>query len=99
MVTFMLFARPAIRAMLARRRRAAAGRRRSSTSEHAKAPGRAHWSAAGSSSPTTAGTRGRPRTQGSHVLTSMLGADALAILPTESGPVSAGERVEIELLP
>jgi molybdopterin molybdotransferase len=37
--------------------------------------------------------------QGSHVLTSMLGADALAILPTESGDVSAGDRVEIELLP
>ena len=36
--------------------------------------------------------------QGSHVLTSMLGADCLALIPTESGPVRAGERVEIELL-
>jgi molybdopterin molybdotransferase len=36
--------------------------------------------------------------QGSHVLTSMLGADALAIIPTTSGTVRAGERVEIELL-
>jgi molybdopterin molybdotransferase len=36
--------------------------------------------------------------QGSHVLTSMLGAGCLALLPTESGPVAAGSRVEIELL-
>jgi molybdopterin molybdotransferase len=35
---------------------------------------------------------------GSHILTSMLGADALAIIPTASGDVRAGERVEIELL-
>jgi molybdopterin biosynthesis enzyme len=33
------------------------------------------------------------------VLTSMLGADALAILPTESAGVQAGERVAVELLP
>jgi molybdopterin molybdotransferase len=37
--------------------------------------------------------------QGSHVLTSMLGADALALIPAGSGTVSAGERVEIELIP
>jgi molybdopterin molybdotransferase len=36
--------------------------------------------------------------QGSHVLTSMLGADCLALLPTASGPLRAGERVEVELL-
>jgi molybdopterin molybdotransferase len=36
--------------------------------------------------------------QGSHVLTSMLQADCLALLPTESGPAAAGDRVEIELL-
>ncbi len=36
--------------------------------------------------------------QGSHVLTSMLGADCLALLPTASGPLPAGERVEVELL-
>ncbi len=32
--------------------------------------------------------------QGSHVLTSMLGANALALLPAESGDVEAGTRVE-----
>lgn len=36
--------------------------------------------------------------QGSHVLTSMLGADCLAIIPAASGPLEAGEPVEIELL-
>ncbi len=36
--------------------------------------------------------------QGSHILTSMLGADALAILPSQTTAVRAGERVEIEPL-
>jgi molybdopterin molybdotransferase len=37
--------------------------------------------------------------QGSHVLTSMLGADGLAILPADSAGVRAGDSVEVELLP
>lgn len=36
--------------------------------------------------------------QGSHVLTSMLGARALALIPAGEGELAAGERVEIELL-
>jgi molybdopterin molybdotransferase len=36
--------------------------------------------------------------QGSHILTSMLGADALAIVPSETDGVRAGQRVEIEPL-
>ena len=36
--------------------------------------------------------------QGSHVLTSMLGADALALIPQGEGDAAAGERVEVELL-
>ncbi len=36
--------------------------------------------------------------QGSHILTSMLGADCLALLPTASGRLAAGEPVEVELL-
>jgi molybdopterin biosynthesis enzyme len=38
------------------------------------------------------------KAQGSHVLTSMLDAGALALLEVERGDVEAGERVEIELL-
>jgi molybdopterin molybdotransferase len=36
--------------------------------------------------------------QGSHVLSSMLGADALALVPPGEGEAAAGERVEVELL-
>jgi molybdopterin molybdotransferase len=36
--------------------------------------------------------------QGSHILTSMLGADCLALIPTASAGLRAGERVEVELL-
>ena len=38
------------------------------------------------------------KAQGSHVLTSMLGAGALALLPPGEGAAEAGERVTIELL-
>jgi molybdopterin molybdotransferase len=97
MVTFLLLARPAIDALLG----ADTERRRATAildEEYAKKPGRAHavrcrlelrddgWHAR---------TTGE---QGSHVLTSMLGADALALIPTDSGMVPAGQRVEIELL-
>jgi molybdopterin molybdotransferase len=36
--------------------------------------------------------------QGSHVLTSMIGADALAVIPPSESPIAPGTRVEIELL-
>jgi len=36
--------------------------------------------------------------QGSHILTSMLHADALALVPAGEGELAAGERVELELL-
>jgi molybdopterin molybdotransferase len=36
--------------------------------------------------------------QGSHVLTSMLAADALALVPTEAAGLAAGDAVEVELL-
>jgi molybdopterin molybdotransferase len=97
-VTFTLFVRPAIRRLLGAvdpdPRRATA----ILDEPYPKPPGRAHlirctlalrddgWHA----TPT--------KDQSSHVLTSMLGADAIAIVPTESGDVEAGERLEIELL-
>ena len=36
--------------------------------------------------------------QMSHVLTSMLGADALARVPAGDGDIDTGERIDIELL-
>jgi molybdopterin molybdotransferase len=36
--------------------------------------------------------------QGSHVLTSMVGADAFALIPRGEGEVAPGERVDIEIL-
>ncbi len=96
-VTFLLFVRPAIRAMLGTADDPKAATAILDT-DYDKVPGRAHmircrlelrddgWHA----TPT--------KDQGSHVLTSMLGADALAIVPSASGPVAAGERLRIELL-
>ena len=97
-VTFTLFVRPAIRRLLG----AADPDPRRATAildeRYPKPPGRAHlirctlelrddgWHA----TPT--------KDQSSHVLTSMLGADALAVAPTESGDVEVGDRLEIELL-
>jgi molybdopterin molybdotransferase len=97
MVTFALFVAPALRALSG----ASSARRRTIatlTREHAKAPGRAH-AVRCRLQLSEAGWRAEPTgDQGSHVLTSMLGADALAIIPTQSGSVAAGERVEVELL-
>jgi len=36
--------------------------------------------------------------QGSHILTSMVAADCLALIPTETASLNAGDPVEIELL-
>jgi molybdopterin molybdotransferase len=98
MVTFLLFVRPAIRAMLG----AAEDKARHTTAildqDYPKQPGRAHLVRCRLELRED-GWHARPtKDQGSHVLTSMLGADALAIIPTAAGGVAAGERVEIELL-
>ncbi|MGO9763215.1 MAG: gephyrin-like molybdotransferase Glp [Solirubrobacteraceae bacterium] len=97
MVTFILLVRPALRALLgvpepSERLTAVIDR------GYEKPAGRAHavrcrLSARGDgwhAEPTGA--------QASHILTSMLGADALAIIPTDTVAVRAGERVEIEPL-
>jgi molybdopterin molybdotransferase len=97
MVTFVLLAAPALRVMLG----AVEPDLRTTAildSDYAKAPGRTHavrcrlTAAADGLHATPTGA------QGSHVLTSMLGADALAMIPTESGDVPAGERVVVEPL-
>ena len=98
MVTFLLFVRPAIRALLG------AGQRTERVfaildENLPKPPGRAH-AVRCSLELRDDGWHARPTgDQDSHVLTSMLGADALAIVPTEGDAPLAGERVEIELLP
>jgi molybdopterin molybdotransferase len=97
MVTFHLFVRPALVALAgaepaARRTTAAIDE------DYAKAPGRAHVVRCRLEARDD-GWHVRPtKAQGSHVLTSMLDAEALAYLPPERGDVHAGERVEIEIL-
>jgi len=97
MITFHLFARPALLALMrtdARPRRATAVM----DEPYAKRPGRAHVVRCRLEQRQD-GWHVRPtKAQGSHVLTSMLDAEALALLDVERGDVVPGERVEIELL-
>ena len=98
MVTFLLFGRPALLAM-----QGAHPKRRRTTAildqEYSKPPGRAHAVRCRLTLHKD-GWHVRPtKEQTSHILTSMLGAEALALIPTDFGSVAAGMRVEIELLP
>lgn len=97
MVTFVLFVRPALLAMQ--------GADPSATrlfasfdSDHEKVEGRAEAVRVR----LQAGDRGWTATptgpQGSHVLTSMLGADGLAFAPADRDVIPAGERIAVELL-
>jgi molybdopterin molybdotransferase len=98
MVTFQLFVRPALAALqgadpsatrtsaLLERPVARNPRREQAVRVRLRA-GDGAWGA----SPTKGA-------QGSHVLTSMLGADALALIGPGEGEAPAGERVEVELL-
>ncbi len=97
MVTFDLFVRPALAALQG----APADRRRATAvidEDYAKRPGRAHVVRCRLEARAD-GWHVRPtKEQGSHVLTSMLDAEAYALLEVERGDVRAGERVEIEIL-
>jgi molybdopterin molybdotransferase len=97
MVTFHLFARPAVRALQgagpeprsATARLAAAAKRNPRRDQMVRVRLEAD----------EGGWVARPtKAQQSHVLTSMLGADALARIPAGEGDVAAGDRVDIELL-
>jgi molybdopterin molybdotransferase len=97
MVTFHLFVRPALLAL------AGAGQPRdvvqaTMDEPYAKSPGRAHVVRCAVEARDDGWHVHPTGPQGSHVLTSMLGAGALALLPADRGDVAAGERVEIELL-
>jgi molybdopterin molybdotransferase len=97
-VTFLLLARPCLQTLVGADPETARITA-TLTSDYEKRPGRAHavrcrlvvqgdgWHA----EPTGP--------QDSHILTSMLGADGLAMIPAESGDVRAGSRVTVELLP
>ena len=66
--------------------------------DYPKRPGRAHVLRC-TLAARDDGWHVRPtKAQGSHVLTSMVGARALAYLEVDRGDVRAGERVEIEIL-
>jgi molybdopterin molybdotransferase len=97
MVTVILLARPALVALGGGR----PDRRRTFAtlaSDYEKSPGRVHALRCRLEL-TESGWRAHPAPrQGSHVLTSMLGADCLALVPARSGYLRAGEQVEIELL-
>jgi molybdopterin molybdotransferase len=97
MVTFQLFARPALltmqgaapqplRAEAVLAAPVAMSRGRAQALRVRLEPGPRGWSA------TLTGE------QGSHRLSSMVGADALAMVPAGDGELPAGERVAVELL-
>jgi molybdopterin molybdotransferase len=97
MVTFVLLVRPALRALTGLTPIAAPATA-VIDSDYDKPPGRAH-AVRCRVSEREDGWHAQPYgRQGSHVLTSMLGADALAMIPTDSEGVGAGERVQIEWL-
>jgi molybdopterin molybdotransferase len=97
MVTFVLLVGPALRAMQG----APPPRERPTAvldDGYEKPPGRAHALRCRLSSRED-GWHARPTgPQGSHVLTSMLAADALAIVPSAATRIAPAERVQIEPL-
>lgn len=97
MVTFVLLVRPALIALGGGRpeRRRTAARL---ASAYGKRPGRAHAVRCRLELREDGWWAHPFERQGSHLLTSMLGADCLALLPTGSGPAPVGTRVEVELL-
>ena len=93
MVTFQLFVRPALAALqgadpAARRITARAGRGRCRATRAATQAVRVRLSGDGALQATPTGP------QGSHQLTSMLGADGLALIAAGDGELAAGERGE-----
>jgi molybdopterin molybdotransferase len=98
MVTFQLFVRPGLAALQGRRSDARRAVARLNTTI-ARNPQREQAIRVrllqGENGLSAEPTKGA---QGSHVLTSMLGADGLALIAAGDGEAAAGERVEVELL-
>ena len=99
MVTFMLFVRPALLALQGADPARDRDHRRSSTPTTRRSRAAPRRSACALELADDGWHATPTGPQGSHVLTSMLGADALAMIPAERRAVAAGERVEVELLP
>ena len=97
MVTFILFARPAMLAMQGAD--PAAGRVTARLgADYETAPGRAEAIRVSLASGPDGWVATPTGPQGSHVLTSMLGADGLAFAAAERGVLEAGEPIEVEPL-
>jgi molybdopterin molybdotransferase len=97
MVTFHLFARPAIRALQGADPGIRGGVAR--LDEPLRRNPKRDQMVRVRLERTDDGPVARPtKVQGSHVLTSMLGADALARVPAGEGDIAAGDRIDIELL-
>jgi molybdopterin molybdotransferase len=98
MVTFQLFVRPALRALAGLDHHA--GRTQATlATAYRKKLGKAHYLRCRLELSDTGWRADLTRaSQGSHVLTSMLGADALAVIPADTEEVAVGERIEVELL-
>lgn len=97
MVVFLLLTRPALAALGGsepRRWRTTARL----AGDYEKAPGRTHAVRCAMELDEEGWTVEPTGAQGSHILTSMLGADCLALIPSEAELVRAGERVEVELI-
>jgi len=99
MVTFHLFVRPALRAMLGLDPPVPPRASAILAEPYRKSAGRTDYVRCrleqGEDGPLA---RITDRPQRSHVLTSMLGADALALMPAGRETIAAGERVEVEPL-
>jgi molybdopterin molybdotransferase len=97
MVTFLLLVRPALMVL------GGARPERTRTTaildrDYEKQPGRAHAIRCALTLREDGWHAEPAPQQGSHILTSMLGADCLAIAPAASGSLRAGEPVEVEFL-
>jgi molybdopterin molybdotransferase len=97
-VTFLLFVRPALLALQGADP-GAARTEAALTSEYRKPADRAHAIRCRLELGPSGWLATPAPDQGSHVMTSLLGADALALIPGPTERVAAGERVTVELLP
>jgi molybdopterin molybdotransferase len=98
MITFHLFARPALRAMMGGDPSGATRARAIADVALPRNPNREEVVRCRLEARDDGWHVAPNRAQGSHVLTSMLGAGAYALVPPGDGELPAGSRVEIELV-